>query len=292
MQTISVNIPFAGFYSSKWSELIDHEESQWLEYAHDKWNESGECQFPLELRISEPDLAKLLFSVTDYSKAYDLIARDYVEAYDAWLAEKFGINFAAKRKVFSHVGDVAGFRMWSYRQDTCKIQFEEMTSPREYNFETDRLFVTMPLYILAKIRKAVGETSLAAAFKERFTSRSGFSSFYAPSIPDKPLSEWDHNEAGTILRAMEFDDWELYESLSSEAGHQAWESAVDWTKFETECSEKRAELLTEWIESDPERAKAYLANGGDSFGLEVDGLAISYRCMLTPDLFGGENHAY
>ena len=32
MQTISVNIPFAGFYNSKWSGLVDNEESNWLEY--------------------------------------------------------------------------------------------------------------------------------------------------------------------------------------------------------------------------------------------------------------------
>lgn len=286
MQTISVNIPFAGFYNSKWSDLVDHEAESWAKYTHEKGDKS---KLPVELRISESDLAELLFSATDYSKAYDIIARDYVEGFDAWLAEQFEINFVAKRKFWSYADKCD--KVESYRQDTCKMQFEEMTSPREYNFETDRLFVTMPLYILARIRKAVGETALAAAFKERFTSRSGFSSFYAPSIPDKPLCDWDHNEAGTILRTFDFDDWEIYESLSSEAGCQAWEAAVDWPRFEAECIEKRQELLTEWLESDPERARNYLANGGDSFGLECEGLAISYRCQKTPDLFGGASHA-
>lgn len=266
MQTISVNIPFAGFYESKFSDLLDRECESWLEYAYDKWNESGEMQYPEPLRIDAgwPGLAELLFDNADYSAGYDLIARDYVEAYDAWLAEKFDLK-------------------------SCKMQFEEMTSPREYNFETDRLFVTMPVYILAKIRKAVGEVELAAAFKERFTSRSGFISHYANSIPDKPLAECDHNEAGTILAAVDdFDDWEIYEAIA-ENGYQYFDAAVKWSDFDAAVKEKRSELLTEWLESDPERAKNYLANGGDSFGLECDGMAIAYRCQITKDMFDHAN---
>lgn len=285
MKTISVNIPFAGFYNSKWSDLVDSEESQWLEYSHDEYNESGELQYPEPLRISEPDLASLIVNVTKYSVAYDAIARAYVEGYDAWLAEQFGINFAAKHMVWSYAEKKKV--LYKYRQDTCKMVWDGMTSPREYNFETDRLFVTMPLYILAKIRKAVGETALAAAFKERFTSYDGFISGYRNTIPDKPLAEWDHNEAGTILRAMDFDDWRIYENMSSECGYRAWESAVEWDDFDAAVKEKRQELFAEWLESDPEPARNYLANGGDSFGLECEGMAISYRCQKTPDLFGG-----
>ena len=275
MQLISVNIPFAGFYNSKWSDLVDHEEESWLEYAHDKWNESGEYQYPEPLRISESDLAELLMDSTDYSVAYDVIARAYVEAFDEYCGETFGFSFAMQHK---------GCK---YRQDSCKMTFEEMTSPREYNFETDRLFVTMPLYILERIRKQVDPAILAAAFKERFTSYDGFISHYANTVPDKPLAEWDHNETGTLLRAAlgaEWDDWPIYESMA-DGSTDYFDQAVKRSDFDAAVMEKRQELLSDWLESDPDRAKNYLANGGDSFGLEIEG--VSYRCTLTPDMFEG-----
>lgn len=285
MKTISVNIPFAGFYESKFSGLIDHECESWLEYAYDSGNESGELQYPEPLRIDESDLGSLLFDNTDYSAGYAMIACDYVEAFDSMLAEQFGINFAAKRTFWSYVDKA--FKTEAYRQDTCKMRFEQMTSPREYNFETDRLFVSMPLYILAKIRKAVDTTVLAAAFKERFTSRSGFISHYENTVPDKPLAEWDHNEAGTLIATAigaDFDDWGIYESLA-DSSYQYFDKAVNWPDLEAAMREKRAELLTDWLEDDPERAENYLANGGDSFGLECDGMAIAYRCTETKDMF-------
>ena len=283
MRLISVNIPFAGFYNSKWSDLVDSEESQWLEYQA----ESVESEFPEPLRISESDLAEIMYRNVDYSAAYDRIARDYVEAFDWHCGELFGFSFAAKRKVWSYAEKKHVTH--AYRQDSCKMQWDGMSSPREYNFETDRLFVTIPLYILERIRKQVDPAILAAAFKERFTSYDGFISHYANTVPDKPLAEWDHNETGTLLRAAlgaEWDDWPIYESMAV-GSTDYFDQAVKWTEFDAAVMEKRQELLSDWLESDPDRAKNYLANGGDSFGLVTDDMGIAYRCTLTPDLFEG-----
>lgn len=285
MQTISVNIPFAGFYNSKWSGLVDNEESNWLEYRASE----DEAQYPEPLRIDSgwPGLAEILFDNADYSAAYDSIARDYVEAFDAHCGELFGFSFAAKHKFWSY-SDKA-FKVQAYRKDSCKMVWDGMTSPREYNFETDRLFVTMPLYILERIRKQVDPATLAAAFKERFTSYDGFISHYAPRVPEKPLADWDHNETGTLLRAAlgpDWDDWPIYESLA-DGSSGYFDAAVKWSDFDESVREKRSELLTEWLEDDPGRAKNYLANGGDSFGLMTEDLGLAYRCQLTPDLFDG-----
>lgn len=81
-------------------------------------------------------------------------------------------------------------------------EFESVSSPRFYNFETDRVFVELTRGDLARLWSMVDRETLDAACRERFTSRSGFISHYSPDWRDwGRLTSWDHNQIGTLLGA-------------------------------------------------------------------------------------------
>ncbi|MDE2202717.1 MAG: hypothetical protein KGJ38_08315 [Burkholderiaceae bacterium] len=96
-----------------------------------------------------------------------------------------------------------------------KGEFESMRSPREYNFETDRIFVDIPDKEFARLQAKVPVDTLREVAAEWFTSRSGFMSFYSPD-PDE-WGELDHNTRGCILEAYvrhvepDFDEFDLME---------------------------------------------------------------------------------
>lgn len=111
-------------------------------------------------------------------------------------AKKFGIDLCA------HLG-IKG------------AEFEEMVSPREYNFETDRIFMLIPDQELRRMRRETPVEILDQVAKERHTSRDGFISFYSndPRMWPK-FEDWDHNHLGTLFRAyllhkegLDFDEY-------------------------------------------------------------------------------------
>jgi hypothetical protein len=94
-----------------------------------------------------------------------------------------------------------------------RIKFESLSSPREYNFTTDRIFAelsyTSARTLLCKCDKKI----LSEVAAERFTSCSGFISSYSPDWKSwGELRTWDHNQLGTIFEALveQFfgEDWE------------------------------------------------------------------------------------
>lgn len=116
---------------------------------------------------------------------------------------------------FNHHGDIrrayarlyaASFADW-FEGETgiaLPLEFEEMQSPREYNFTTDRLFVSVPLKTMRAIRRYVPDNVLAHHIADNHTSRSGFISFYANDLKSwnaKPFATWDYNEYGTLIEA-------------------------------------------------------------------------------------------
>lgn len=240
MRTFSVNIPFAGFYESKYSGEIDSQETQFCEWEADESDrETGEQNQPEHLRLTSGELCEIMWLCASYGIAYNKIAREYVASFDIYFSELLGFPLG--------------------------LTFEEMTSPREYNFETDRLFATMPAAAVAKLwrmSRADGHKMLAKYLKDRFTSYDGFSSHYRNTLdawPSRP-SEWDHNELGTLLLAcLEIAgaeqewDWHIYEHMAeSNDFYTAFESCVDWEKFEDMRKEAREEKAREYAEEHPE----------------------------------------
>lgn len=107
---------------------------------------------------------------------------DWVEAHRAY-AEKYTEFFADKLDI--------------------SAKFIRVISPREYNFETDRILADIPERDIVKLRDATNHSDLNTIARERFTSRSGFSSFYKPdyTLWTLDLREWDHNQMETMVRA-------------------------------------------------------------------------------------------
>lgn len=91
-----------------------------------------------------------------------------------------------------------------YNDIDISLEWDSMTSPKEYNFQTDRIFAQISESDARKLFNMVDKERLANVIKERFTSYDGFISFYSNDLNEwleKPLTEWDCNELGTLLLA-------------------------------------------------------------------------------------------
>ena len=85
-------------------------------------------------------------------------------------------------------------------------RFESMDSPKFYNFETDRLFVELPLEEAQRMMRETSTDSLDQVAGERHTSRSGFISFYSPDWSTwGDVAGWDHNQLQTLVEAYVHD---------------------------------------------------------------------------------------
>lgn len=84
------------------------------------------------------------------------------------------------------------------------LTFEELVSPREYNFTTDRIFAFISTKSLKRVFAEVDTPALRIKIRENHSSRDGFSSFYDNTLEGWPadVTEWDHNQIGTLLQAF------------------------------------------------------------------------------------------
>lgn len=201
-----INIPFAGFYCSWYDSELDECVRRDAEYHASENEDTDESAYRARL-----------FDATDWQAAHLATARKYVQ--------RFAEHFAGE------LGDIE-----------LSFTFESMTSPREYNFSTDRLFAWVPESTVSAMYAAVDRAVLAEVIAERFTSRSGFISFYSCDPEDwhaKPLNEWDCNETCTLLLATikqyGHGEWEfdLFARMAEEDIYTAWSDAVNWAAVET-----------------------------------------------------------
>ena len=83
-----------------------------------------------------------------------------------------------------------------------ELEFDGLSSPREYNFTTDRIFASISRKSLAEVVRAVRGERLKKMAKEMFTSRSGFISYYSPDVSEwGRVEDWDHNQILCALQA-------------------------------------------------------------------------------------------
>jgi len=184
MNKLESTIPFDGFYNSYISSDIEHQIGQQIEWDSDIY----------DLNEDEQQILWDNYLSVNRSSFYNEIAEHYTDLYIDALNEI-----------------LEGF--------TLKAKFNLLTSPKEYNFETDRIFIDIERdhaidfikYIIKNHKK-----ELENKIKERFTSRSGFWSHYKNGLDlwTKDYSEWDHNQIGTCFELFDFDELNFYESLS------------------------------------------------------------------------------
>jgi len=91
------------------------------------------------------------------------------------------------------------------------LVFKELTSPKEYNFTTDKIYCEIELEQVEYMFNTVPREVLADLIKEKCTSCAGFVSFYPNDLdewPDK-LKDWDHNHIGILLDAYTHDQYDF-----------------------------------------------------------------------------------
>lgn len=106
-----------------------------------------------------------------------------------------------------------------------QLTFDELNSPKEYNFQTDRIFVDVTPESVTKLFASVDKDVLRQRIKEEYTSRSGFISFYSPDLNEWPadITEWDHNQLGTLISvAVDFDEEKYMEELNDSGEVDSW----------------------------------------------------------------------
>lgn len=216
-------IGFPGFYESRLSAITDYELDQ---IADNRVEDMSSARFypetyvEPEIRPDRNDIGGIAWEFVDYDVTETAIAKDWL----AFYADAFS--------------RAAGFKV--------ELEFDEIDSPREYNFGTDRLFarVGMPVLLdLFALSAADGHKALSALVEERFTSCSGFASHYPNDLAawlEKPVSEWDHNEVGTLFDAVAAlsDEEDIEETAteccedSSNGGYLDNVDAFAWAKFD------------------------------------------------------------
>mgnify|MGYP001343439304 CR=1 FL=1 len=152
---------------------------------------------------TNPGLESALFRNCDFRKVHTSYAADYCE------------NFAEEFKLPS-------------------LKFESLDSPREYNFTTDRIFANIELSDLREALRRVDKSELANLAREKFTSRSGFMSFYNPDVNTwGDLATWDHNQCGTLLECLanndcgDFDQYQEYNLMDRTRSNGYFENWIE-----------------------------------------------------------------
>ena len=183
MNKLESTIPFDGFYESFISDDIDHQIGQQIEWDSDTF----------DLNESEEEIIQNNYLTVNTSYFYNQIAEDYTNFYIDALNER-----------------LEGF--------TLNAKFNLLTSPREYNFETDRIFIDIERdHAIGFIKYTIKnyKKELENKIKERFTSRSGFWSHYKNGLDlwTQDYSKWDHNQIGTCFELFDLEEEDINYSL-------------------------------------------------------------------------------
>ena len=189
MNKLESTIPFDGFYESFISDDIEHQIGQQIEWDSDIY----------DLNVNEEKILWDNYLSVNRSYFYNQIAEDYTNFYIDNLNAR--LNYAYPDHGF-----------------TLNAKFSFLTSPREYNFETDRIFIDIEKnhaidfikYIIKHYKKELEEK-----IKQRFTSRSGYWSYYKNTLDSwtQDYSEWDCNMIGTCFELFDLEEEDINYSL-------------------------------------------------------------------------------
>lgn len=220
---METTIPFQGFYHS----FIDGEIDNVIEREAERLEEEHELD----------GLMDSVWSCANFGRIHEEIAQKYVEHFGNFLAEKYNLQVS--------------------------FGYKELSSPREYNFVTDRIFATITKEDVIKACRVATSAGLRQKAKERFTSRDGFISFYSPDVRSwGPLVAWDINQVGTIFEAIAHKEEEfhyyMYERMTEDIFNTVTNN-IDWPKLEQKIKEAKLEASGE-VEPDARKFPTDIAD--------------------------------
>ena len=219
-------VPFAGFYYSKWSSELNDVENRFIEREAED-----------DDTLDESEVSVLVDKCRQNETQIEYVAEEYVGYFNEKFKEEFGIDL--------------------------KLRFESMKSPREYNFTSDVIYAYIDEDVVRRLLDDLEDSKLADMIRERFTSCSGFISFYPNRIERwkaKPIEEWDHNEVGTVLEAyvaqVEDFEWDVYYTMCERnVFDTALDKGMDWGKYRGLCDDRRKEIKEEAALADADADK-------------------------------------
>lgn len=200
-------IPFTGFYESMHRSNMYHAVESLAEALQEDLTPSIELDTVIELIDKHTD-----------NKQYEReVAKAYVGLVDKLLRE-----------------DVLPHKRSSI------ITFNQLISPREYNFTTDRIIVNIGKTDALNLYKLVKNTPVLVDMAAKmFTSRDGFNSYYSPDIKTwGSFESFDHNQMECVLNAV----------LSQELGEDYEDTKVFYFSEELATNEVYTTTLTQCVE--------------------------------------------
>ena len=118
---------------------------------------------------------------TDYKKTHVQYCKDWISELESLINNEIDENFIKE----------------------IKLKFKDLESPKYYNFENDRLFISIGLISMQKIKALITKdysSELEKELKEKFTSCDGFSSHYPNNTKEFLTKEEDCNTRGVYFK--------------------------------------------------------------------------------------------
>jgi len=170
---ISIRVPFSGTYFPFWDDTYEAELSLEAEHLVES-----------DARFSDTDIAEVKEALCDVIKWHvvrETTARVYAEKFGDWIRTELEMS-----------------------EEEFAWKFEELYLPREYNFETDRIYVITTDCVIARLFRVTDASILQKTIKEEHSDRPGFFSLYSNELLvwlETPVEKWDHNQLHTLLLA-------------------------------------------------------------------------------------------
>jgi hypothetical protein len=249
---------FPGWYSSILDSQLDWEIERDSEYYA---NESeSNLQYPEKIRATELQICDSYYGV-DFSDYRQAVNAQWLETLAECIRDET-LDPERYADDIESMGQDEKFGLALYAlADSMAV--ESMTSPRYYNFETDRLFVygnsKAFAAMLALARNEHNRDAWQKMIRERHSSRSGFISHYANTDSEWPesIDDFDHNHLATLFlfALQQADRWDsadqLVEQVTESLLYDENRAFYDHVQIgDSALAEIHAENLTEWLESD------------------------------------------
>lgn len=138
MNNLIIELPFSGFYHSMHDFYIDNFIEYEIEYLKNELNYTDE----------QIDIIKDRFYMMDYAPIREAICKHYIQAYNDVFYDEHNIHL--------------------------DLTFHSMTSPKFYNFETDRLYAEITQDTFNQIIALLSDDATQAKLRDKYKSRDGY----------------------------------------------------------------------------------------------------------------------
>ena len=206
---INVKVPFPGYYNTLLSDIVDHLNEREIDWLLDYYDEAI---------YDAPLLDAVKSAIEKDAAGFNSRLIDAFWRHEkTFLSLKDDINECWVVTFFEELKDQTGVDL------APNLKSLKMTSPREYNFETDSLFCDVDLAALKSLIKKYRD-EIEAHVKVTLAPRDGFWPFYPNTIEAWPadVTEWGPARLGLALEAVDlllgvsdYTEWETHEYITA-----------------------------------------------------------------------------